>query len=104
MPLRVPAGRGLDGRLVLPAEVSRGTEYRCPDCDDRLDVYAGAQKRIHFHHRPAGACNAETLLHQTAKGLLVRAIVDWKLGRGARPRTQTRLSPFLASEKARARV
>jgi len=76
---RIPAALAPDGRLVVPASASRGTKYRCPECCGPVDLHAGAKKRRHFHHR-AGACTAESIVHLTAKRLVVQAVSEWRAG------------------------
>jgi hypothetical protein len=77
----VPAGRDPDGRLVIPSEADKATQYVCPSCDAPVDVHAGEKKRRHFHHRAgASTCTSESVLHLSAKRLIVQAVDDWLAG------------------------
>lgn len=76
---RIPAGRDARGRLVSPAEATKRAQYMCPACSGRIDLHAGEKKRRHFHHR-AGACSSETVVHLSAKRLVVQAVEDWLAG------------------------
>lgn len=77
----VPAARDPRGRLVIPAEADRTVRYACPSCDAPVDLHAGEKKRRHFHHRAgASTCTSESVLHLSAKRLVVRAIDDWLAG------------------------
>lgn len=76
---RIPVAREAGGRLVRPDDAHKGAVYTCPSCAGRVDVHAGEKKRRHFHHR-AGVCSSETVLHLSAKQLVVQAIDAWLAG------------------------
>lgn len=75
----VPAALDTHGRLVLPAKASKRATYRCPGCEERVDVHAGEKKRRHFHHR-SSSCSAESVVHLTAKNMIRQAVEDWLAG------------------------
>lgn len=76
---RIPFARAASGELVAPEDARRGTRYECPACEASVDLHAGEIKRRHFHHRTS-VCSAETVLHVTAKALIVRAVTEWRAG------------------------
>jgi hypothetical protein len=68
-------------RLVSPEEARKGAVYACPSCDSPVDLHAGDKKRRHFHHRAgASSCTSESVLHLSAKRLVVQAVDDWLAG------------------------
>ncbi len=81
---RIPVARAANGRLVPPAEADRSAPYTCPSCDGRVDLHAGEKKRRHFHHR-AGVCASETVVHLSAKRLVVQAVDAWLAGTADAP-------------------
>lgn len=84
-PLAVPMGLAPDGTLVLPWEADPTLAYRCPGCDAPLRLRRSRTRRSHFAHRRGEGCAPDSLLHRTAKRLVVRVIEEWKAGTGARP-------------------
>lgn len=80
----VPVARDDRGRLVTPEEAAKRTHLQCPSCDAPLDLHAGEKKRRHFHHRAgASSCTSESVLHLSAKRLIVQAVEDWLAGQAA---------------------
>jgi hypothetical protein len=80
---RVPVARDAHGTLVSPEDAQKRRRYTCPSCGAPVDLHAGEKKRRHFHHAVA-ACSAETVLHVSAKELVVQAVARWRAG-GASP-------------------
>ena len=76
---KIPFARDSREKLVTPGEARRGEPHTCPACNAIVDLHAGEIKRRHFHHRKA-ACSAETVVHLTAKLLIVRAVQEWRRG------------------------
>ncbi len=76
---RIPLAYDPAGRLVAPEKAARRTRYVCPSCRADVVLHAGNIKRRHFHHR-SSACSAESVLHLSAKRLIVQAIEDWRNG------------------------
>jgi hypothetical protein len=82
----VPVARDGRGRLVAPEDTAKGTRLRCPACDGVVDLHAGEKKRRHFHHRAgSSACTSESVLHLSAKRLVVQAVDDWLAGAAPAP-------------------
>lgn len=71
--------RDAEGRLVPPEEALKRTTYFCPSCGCTVDLHAGERKRRHYHHR-ASTCSQESVLHVSAKRLIVQAIEAWHSG------------------------
>ena len=84
-PFAVPVAVSADGRLVQPAEGTRGERFRCPGCGTEVILRKGRVKRPHFAHRGGDACSPESALHRAAKGLLRQVVTDWKRGVGPSP-------------------
>ena len=82
---RIPVAADPRHRLVVPADATKHVLYTCPGCSSPVDLHAGAKKRRHFHHRPNRACSSESIIHLTAKKLLVQAVEDWRSDESAAP-------------------
>lgn len=80
----VPFGAASDGGLVSAVAAIRGLEYYCPACATRLVLRQGKRVRHHFAHKATNNCTRESVLHHTAKVLIVQAVATWRTG-GARP-------------------
>ena len=76
--LRVPFAFGDEKRLYDPETAEKGKHYFCPACQDAVILRKGEIKKAHFAHKVSETCNQETILHKTAKQLIVDAISDWK--------------------------
>ena len=85
----VPYALNLHGVLVDPEGARAKARYSCPQCQGPVDLHAGERKRRHFHHRGTTGCTSETVLHTTAKRLLVEAVTAWKTG-GEAPKLERR--------------
>ncbi len=70
----VPYGCDASSRLVAAADALPATEYYCPECHALLVLRRGTKRVHHFAHRSSGGCNGESVLHKTAKLLLINAI------------------------------
>lgn len=82
----IPVAADTDGRLVPPAAAKKRVHYTCPSCRALVDLHAGEKKRRHFHHRAGGsACTNESVLHLSAKRLVVQAARDWLAGAAPAP-------------------
>ena len=80
---KIPVAATAAGRLVAPEDATRGVRYRCPSCAGAVTLHAGARKARHYHHASSG-CAVETVLHVSAKRLIVQAVEAWQAG-GAAP-------------------
>ena len=70
---KIPIAATTAGRLVAPEDAERGVRYGCPSCSGAVTLHAGERKARHFHHRRS-ACSVETVLHVSAKRLIVQAV------------------------------
>jgi RNase P subunit RPR2 len=78
--LKIPLARDNNGRIVSPESASKSGDYFCPSCGEVLVFKKGKIKKPHFSHKATDQCSQETVVHQTAKSLLVQSIQDWKSG------------------------
>lgn len=75
--LLVPVGVDATGTTVPVDEADKTASYWCPGCTGPLVLRTGPMVRKHFAHAHLAdeeACNKETLLHKTAKALIVQAV------------------------------
>lgn len=86
----VPLGLGEDGQLLPPHEADRNHPWRCPSCESPLVLRRGAQRRAHFAHQADAVCSFESVLHKTAKLLIVQVVTQWKAGVGPAPQVLRR--------------
>lgn len=78
--LLVPYGKDGDGLLWKAIEADKTQPYYCPACNSQLILKKGNIKAHHFAHKKEISCNQETILHKTAKQLIINCINDWKRG------------------------
>jgi len=67
------AKRVSDNADVLATEVTRGPEYRCPECNQLVIIRKGPKVIHHFAHRTDASCaygRGETQAHLRAKLML----------------------------------
>lgn len=62
-----------------PAEARKAGVYRCPGCEERVDLHAGEKKARHFHHR-VSSCTSESVLHLSAKRFVAQVVEEWLAG------------------------
>lgn len=74
--LHVPYGAEPTGKLISGKSAVRGVDYICPGCGHKLVLKTGPVKVRHFAHASNGACSYESLLHKTAKALIVQVITE----------------------------
>ena len=79
--LRVPFAFDDEKRLYNPERAEKGKHYFCPACQDPVILRKGEIKTAHFAHKASETCNQETILHKTAKQLIVEVISNWKSGK-----------------------
>ena len=79
--LRVPFAFDGEKRLYDPQSAEKGKSYFCPACQDTVILRKGKIKTAHFAHKASETCNQETIIHKTAKQLIVDVISDWKSGK-----------------------
>jgi hypothetical protein len=83
--LLVPLALDVSGRLVSPAEARREHTDACPSCGQTIVSKLGERGVRHFAHAAHSRCSLETVLHRTAKLLVVQTIADWRADPGTRP-------------------
>lgn len=76
--LRVPFAFDDEKKLYDPEAAEKGKCYFCPACQDTVILRKGKIKTPHFAHKVSETCNQETIIHKTAKQLIVDIISDWK--------------------------
>lgn len=74
--LKIPYGLNESGELIAAAAAQKGQVYRCPGCQGELIHRAGSVRTKHFAHAVDTPCSLESVLHITAKRLIVSAILD----------------------------
>ena len=79
--LKVPFAFDDEKKLYDPETAEKGKRYFCPACEDIVILRKGEIKTPHFAHKVSETCNQETILHKTAKQLIVDVISDWKSGK-----------------------
>jgi hypothetical protein len=79
--LRVPFAVDDENLLYSPATAEKGKNFFCPVCREPVILKHDEIKATHFAHKASDACNQETIIHQTAKLLVQKAIHEWKLGK-----------------------
>lgn len=84
---RVPLGLAPDGSLIGPDEATKAATYACPACGTPLIFRAGQIRARHFAHAVDTGCSPQTVLHATAKRVLVERVALWKAGRRPAPVT-----------------
>lgn len=83
--LRVPLAFDEEKKLYDPEAAEKGKRYFCPACQDTVILRKGKIKTPHFAHKVSETCNQETIIHKTAKQLIVDVISDWKSGKTDAP-------------------
>jgi len=81
IPLQIPLALDDEKRLCDPETAEKGKNYYCPSCENSVILKRGDFKIPHFAHKNTDACNQETILHKTAKQLIVEVISEWKSGK-----------------------
>lgn len=71
---RVPFGLNALGMPVKAADANKGELYSCPECSSSLVVKDGGKNTKHLSHPSNSQCNPESLIHKTAKKLIIDAI------------------------------
>lgn len=71
---KVPYGQLDTGELVKPEVADKVKRYFCPGCGCQLIFRSGSVVAPHFAHKTEGICTGESVLHKTAKALLVQTV------------------------------
>lgn len=82
----IPYALDEQGHLNSPDLAEKGIKYFCPGCKEPV-VWRQykTRNRNHFAHKVSNDCNQETIIHKTAKLLILKVINDWKSGNGNPP-------------------
>lgn len=72
--LKIPYGLDDKDKLVAANQALKGESYRCPQCKTSLVFRSGEYRAAHFAHAPESHCSLESILHITAKGLILEAM------------------------------
>jgi hypothetical protein len=83
--LKISVAYDDERHVVRPENAMKGISYYCPACGELLIFRRGQIKVPHFAHKPTGVCSQETIVHQSAKLLIQKAIEDWKAGKSEPP-------------------
>ncbi|MBT4483504.1 MAG: hypothetical protein HOC71_07485 [Candidatus Latescibacteria bacterium] len=83
--LKISVAYDKERNIVRPENAVTGVNYHCPACGELLIFRRGQIKVPHFAHKQTEACNQETIVHQSAKLLIQKAIEDWKVGKSEPP-------------------
>ncbi len=59
--------------------------YFCPNCNEKVIFRKGNIKIPHFAHNSNTNCTNETILHRTAKMLVINSVNDFVNGKGRQP-------------------
>lgn len=79
-----------EGGVIGPEQASRGIDFLCPQCREKLLLRGGTPRvRRHFYHRPGSSCSYETILHLAAKEALRNILSLWLKGEVKAPRVLT---------------
>jgi len=75
--LKIPLALDSMENVVRPEIAVKGDHYSCPSCGDNLILRIGEIKKPHFSHKGTDTCSQETIVHQSAKLLVIHAIDNW---------------------------
>jgi len=78
--LKVPYGLDTSNTLVSAEHASQSRTYKCPSCNTELIYKSGNIRTKHFSHPSNSECNIESVLHKTAKLLILNAISENSTG------------------------
>lgn len=79
--LKIPLALDSDGVVTRPEYANKQKRYFCPVCGDNLLLKMGEIKKVHFAHKATEICTEETVIHKTAKYLIIQSILKWKEGK-----------------------
>jgi len=82
---KVPFGLDDHGTLISRDDAEKLKQYRCPACELPLIFRQGSVREQHFAHKKDAGCSFESVLHKTAKKLVIVSVKQWKSGIGKRP-------------------
>ena len=76
MPLTVPYAIDDQRCLVRPDQGLLHGDYRCLQCQERVNFKPRNTNRSHFAHAAGTACTGESVLHLAAKQALLEELPD----------------------------
>ncbi len=82
--LLLPYALDSSGALIHAAVAAKAV-YSCPACFSPVIFRLCTAKRSHFAHRAETGCTNESVLHATAKRLIVQAVERWRTGTADAP-------------------
>jgi hypothetical protein len=84
---KIPYGLDADsGQLVKALDAEKLRKYACPSCRTCIILQKGEIRSPHFAHKAdVSGCSEETVIHKTAKLLIIGAVLNWKNNGGPRP-------------------
>lgn len=77
---KIPYALGPDGYLVPAEKAERGVGYCCPSCKCSVFLRKGEVRIAHFYHTSNSDCSGESVIHKTAKRLIVEAVEEISRG------------------------
>jgi len=63
-------------KVCKPDTAPKGEKYYCPGCGEEVILRRGEVKVAHFAHKSGTNCTQESILHKTAKNLIIEAITN----------------------------
>lgn len=63
-------------KVCRPDTAPKGEKYFCPGCGEEVILRRGEVKIAHFAHKSGTNCTKESILHKTAKNLIIDTITN----------------------------
>jgi hypothetical protein len=63
-------------KVCNPETAPKGEKYYCPGCGEEVILRRGEERVAHFSHKSDTQCTQESILHKTAKKLIVESITN----------------------------
>ena len=73
--LKIPYALTQNKKIVNPQMANKDDKYFCPECNSNVTFRKGDKNQPHFAHKKDTECSAESVIHATAKKMIIRA---WK--------------------------
>jgi len=82
----IPYALDEQGNLNSPKLALKSVKYFCPGCKKPVILRQfKTRNKDHFAHKISNDCNQESIIHKTAKLLILKVINEWKSGNGNPP-------------------
>lgn len=65
-------------KICKPDTAPKGEKYYCPGCGEEVILRRGEVKVAHFAHKSGTNCTQESILHKTAKKLIIEVITNYR--------------------------